>query len=90
MKNNSPPELIKSLLFLKELVENEFKDKVVIWKLDEKHAEATKEYLNKTRNTVLLDSEFYTRAKFAGASIDPTSGTSHCMGRNGVYPIIEA
>jgi hypothetical protein len=90
MKNNSPPELIKSLLFLKELVENEFKDKVVIWKLDEKHAEATKEYLNKTRNTILLDSEFYTRAKFAGALIDPTDCVSYCVGYNGRYTVIRA
>ncbi len=48
MENDSPPELIKSLLFLKEIVEKEYKDKVVIWKLDDKYSEAAKEYLNKT------------------------------------------
>ena len=90
MENDSPPELIKSLLFLKEIVEKEYKDKVVIWKLDDKYSEAAKEYLNKTRNTILLDSEFYTRAKFAGACIDPTDCVSYCVGYSGRYPVIRA
>jgi hypothetical protein len=88
--NDPSHDLIQSLLMLKEIVETEYKDKIIIWKLDKVYSEAVRDYLSKERNTKILDIELFNRSVLAGSVIDRTSCTSYCVGMNGVYPVIRA
>jgi len=88
--NDSSHDLIQSLLALKDIVEKEYKDEILIWKLDKKYSEAVREYLSDQRKTKISDSELFTRSELFGIFIDPTSCTSCCVGFKGVYPVIRA
>ena len=70
--NDPSHDLIQSLSMLKDLVEKEFKDKIVIWKLDKVYSEAVRDYLSQG-GVKISDIELFTRSELYGSVIDLTA-----------------
>jgi len=87
--NDSSHDLIQSLIMLKELVEEEFKDKILIWKLYKVYADAVRDYLSHG-GVKISDLDLFTQSEFHGSLIDLTACTSYCVGEKGLYPLIRA
>ena len=87
--NDPSHDLIQSLSMLKDIVEKEYKDKIVIWKLDKVYSEAVRDYLSQG-GVKISDIELFTRSELYGSVIDLTACTSYCVGEKGIYPLIRS